>query len=38
MSRSKLRELGVDLPLLPTTSVGSFPKPDALLNARADFA
>lgn len=38
MSRSKLRELGIDLPLLPTTSVGSFPKPDALLKARAAFA
>jgi 5-methyltetrahydropteroyltriglutamate--homocysteine methyltransferase len=38
MSRSKLRELGVNLPLLPTTSVGSFPKPDTLLKARADFA
>ncbi len=38
MSRSKLRELGIDLPLLPTTSVGSFPKPTDLLQARADFA
>ena len=38
MSRFKLRELGIDLPLLPTTSVGSFPKPDSLLKARADFA
>lgn len=38
MSRSKLHELGIDLPLLPTTSVGSFPKPDALLKARAAFA
>ncbi|MGH9359208.1 MAG: methionine synthase [Terriglobia bacterium] len=38
MSRSKLRELGIDLPLLPTTSVGSFPKPADLLQARADFA
>ena len=38
MSRSKLRELGINLPLLPTTSVGSFPKPDALLKARAEFA
>lgn len=37
MSRSKLRHLGIDLPLLPTTSVGSFPKPDYLLKARADF-
>lgn len=38
MSRSKLRELGIDLPLLPTTSVGSLPKPDALLEARSAFA
>lgn len=34
MSRAKLKKLGVDLPLLPTTSVGSFPKPDSLLEAR----
>ena len=38
MSREKLRQLGIDLPLFPTTSVGSFPKPDYLLQARADFA
>jgi 5-methyltetrahydropteroyltriglutamate--homocysteine methyltransferase len=38
MSRVKLRELGIDLPLFPTTSVGSFPKPDYLMQARADFA
>ena len=38
MSRSKLLELGIDLPLLPTTSVGSFPKPSHLVKARADFA
>lgn len=38
MSRFKLVELGINLPLLPTTSVGSFPKPDVLLRARADFA
>lgn len=37
MSRSKLCQLGIDLPLLPTTSVGSFPKPDYLVKARADF-
>src|SRR5579884_3213202 len=37
MSRSKLRHLGIDLPLLPTTSVGSFPNPDYLVKARADF-
>lgn len=38
MSRSKLRELGIELPLLPTTSVGSFPKPSYLTRARTDFA
>ncbi|MGH9360165.1 MAG: methionine synthase, partial [Terriglobia bacterium] len=38
MSRSRLRELGIELPLLPTTSVGSFPKPADLLKARSDFA
>lgn len=38
MNRSKLRELGIELPMLPTTSVGSFPKPADLLKARADFA
>ncbi len=38
MSREKLRRLGIDLPLFPTTSVGSFPKPDYLMKARADFA
>lgn len=38
MSRLKLRELGISLPLLPVTSVGSFPKPDALRKARSDFA
>lgn len=38
MSRSKLRDLGIQLPLLPTTSVGSFPKPPYLMKARADFA
>lgn len=37
MSRSTLRHLGINLPLLPTTSVGSFPKPDYLVKARADF-
>jgi 5-methyltetrahydropteroyltriglutamate--homocysteine methyltransferase len=37
MSRSKLRELGIELPLLPTTSVGSFPKPVYLTRARTDF-
>jgi 5-methyltetrahydropteroyltriglutamate--homocysteine methyltransferase len=38
MNRAKLRKLGIDLPLLPTTSVGSFPKPSYLVKARADFA
>ncbi len=37
MSREKLQQLGMDLPLFPTTSVGSFPKPDYLVKARADF-
>ena len=37
MSREKLKSLGLDLPLFPTTSVGSFPKPDYLVKARADF-
>jgi 5-methyltetrahydropteroyltriglutamate--homocysteine methyltransferase len=38
MSRAKLQQLGIDLPLFPTTSVGSFPKPEFLMKARADFA
>ena len=38
MSREKLERLGLQLPLFPTTSVGSFPKPDYLVRARADFA
>ena len=37
MSRAKLEKLGVHLPLFPTTSVGSFPKPDYLVKARADY-
>jgi 5-methyltetrahydropteroyltriglutamate--homocysteine methyltransferase len=32
--RKKLRDLGLDLPLLPTTTVGSFPKPAYLQEAR----
>ncbi|HBZ00945.1 MAG TPA: methionine synthase, partial [candidate division Zixibacteria bacterium] len=36
MSRKLLKELGIPLPLLPTTSVGSFPKPDYLTKARTD--
>ncbi|MEM3402183.1 MAG: methionine synthase [Candidatus Hadarchaeales archaeon] len=38
MSRKKLESLGLDLPLLPTTSVGSFPKPPYLLEARRKFS
>ncbi len=38
MSREKLQNLGIRLPLFPTTSVGSFPKPDYLTQARADFS
>ncbi len=37
MSREKLQQLGLDLPLFPVTSVGSFPKPDYLLQGRSDF-
>src|ERR1700683_4785781 len=37
MSRQKLESLGLKLPLYPTTSVGSFPKPDYLTKARAEF-
>jgi 5-methyltetrahydropteroyltriglutamate--homocysteine methyltransferase len=36
MSRKLLIELGIELPKLPTTSVGSFPKPDYLTRARID--
>jgi 5-methyltetrahydropteroyltriglutamate--homocysteine methyltransferase len=38
MSRAKLEQLGLELPFFPTTSVGSFPKPDYLVRARVDFA
>jgi 5-methyltetrahydropteroyltriglutamate--homocysteine methyltransferase len=38
MNRGKLQQLGIKLPVLPTTSVGSFPKPDDLVIARSDFA
>jgi 5-methyltetrahydropteroyltriglutamate--homocysteine methyltransferase len=38
MSREKLHQLGINLPLFPTTSVGSFPKPAYLMKARTDFA
>jgi 5-methyltetrahydropteroyltriglutamate--homocysteine methyltransferase len=37
MSRDKLERLGIHLPLLPVTSVGSLPKPDWLLEARNDY-
>ncbi len=36
MSRAKLEKLGLNLPLFPTTSVGSFPRPDYLVKARAE--
>ena len=32
--RKKLESLGLDLPLLPTTTVGSFPKPKEVMEAR----
>jgi len=38
MSRATLRRLGIALPLLPITSVGSLPKPPELVAARARFA
>lgn len=38
MSREKLKSLGLQLPLFPTTSVGSFPKPDYLAKARSEFS
>jgi len=38
MSREKLKTLGLDLPLLPTSAVGSYPKPDYLIEARAKFS
>ncbi len=34
---NKLSELGLDLPILPTTSVGSFPKPEELKEARKEY-
>ncbi len=34
----KLKGLGLRLPILPTTTVGSFPKPPSLLRARQKFA
>ncbi len=38
MSHDALRGPGLDLPLLPTSTVGSFPKPDYLIEARAKAA
>jgi len=38
MSRKRLEEFGISLPLFPVTSVGSFPKPDSLKQARSDYA
>ena len=38
MSRQKLKRLGLDLPLLPTSTVGSFPKPPELAQARTKYA
>ena len=38
MSRATLERVGLTLPLLPTSTVGSFPKPDYLLEARGKFA
>lgn len=38
MNRAVLQHLGIELPLLPTTTVGSLPKPPDLVAARARFA
>lgn len=38
MSRQKLKRLGLDLPLLPTSTVGSFPKTPELALARTKYA
>ncbi len=37
MNRKKLEKLGLDLPLFPVTSVGSFPKTDQVTRARGEF-
>ncbi|HVB98050.1 MAG TPA: methionine synthase [Candidatus Dormibacteraeota bacterium] len=37
MNREKLEKLGLHLPLFPVTSVGSFPKTDEVVDARAQF-
>jgi 5-methyltetrahydropteroyltriglutamate--homocysteine methyltransferase len=36
MSRTLLKDLGISLPYLPTTSVGSFPKPPYLTKGRTE--
>ena len=36
-TQDKLKNLGVELPLFPLTSVGSFPKPEDIKKARARF-
>lgn len=38
MNRDKLKSLGIELPLLPTTTVGSLPKSETLMTARNSFA
>jgi 5-methyltetrahydropteroyltriglutamate--homocysteine methyltransferase len=38
MNRDKLKSLGIELPLLPTTTVGSLPKSETLITARNSFA
>lgn len=37
-NENKLKDLGLDLPIFPTTSVGSFPKPDYIKKARNQFS
>lgn len=37
-SREKLNRLGIELPPLPVTAVGSYPKPGSLKRARTSFA
>jgi 5-methyltetrahydropteroyltriglutamate--homocysteine methyltransferase len=37
MNRKKLEKLGLNLPLFPVTSVGSFPKTDEVTRARGEF-
>src|SRR5437016_4273686 len=37
MSRDKLSKLGIELPLLPITAVGSYAKPSELVKARARY-